>query len=195
MIVFNYYIPLSFKPPDFMCATKIYLSSYFAETFWPRWAKLTGCQANNGPLTSANTHFTSQKGVKRPTHNSMSTQTSSNDIFSRPLKSIAKSFRGLPITWKYVIYPILLIAPSQTWERQKHLYLETVAQLIFYRYLNHLNQIWLNFYNRKLMLVNYCTGKSWLLSLEWWIYRVFFKWYPPKKLKYGKPRLGVFTLT
>ena len=50
---------------------KIYLSSYFAEMFWPRWAKLTGCQvANNGPLTSANTHFTSQKGVKRPQHRS-----------------------------------------------------------------------------------------------------------------------------
>ena len=32
---------------------KIYLSSYFAEMFWPRWAKLTGCQvANNGPLTT-----------------------------------------------------------------------------------------------------------------------------------------------
>ena len=28
------------------------------------------------------------------------------------------------------------------------------------------------------------------------IYRVFFShWYPPKKLKYGKPRLGVSTLT
>ena len=25
-------------------------------------------------------------------------------------------------------------------------------------------------------------------------YRVFFNWYPPKKLKYGKPRLGVSTL-
>ena len=24
---------------------------------------------------------------------------------------------------------------------------------------------------------------------------VFFNWYPPKKLKYGKPRLGVSTLT
>ena len=87
-----YIFVLSIKTPDFICLTKIYLSSYFAETFWPRWAKLTGCQANNGPLTSANTHFTSQKGVKRPTHNSMSKQTSSNDIFSRPLKSIAKSY-------------------------------------------------------------------------------------------------------
>ena len=191
MIVFNYYIPLSFKPPDFMCATKIYLSSYFAETFWPRWAKLTGCQANNGPLTSANTHFTSQKGVKRPTHNSMSTQTSSNDIFSRPLKSIAKSFRGLPITWKYVIYPILLIDMGKA----KTLVSWNSSRANILQILNYLNQIWLNFYNRKLMLVNYCTGKSWLLSLEWWIYRVFFKWYPPKKLKYGKPRLGVFTLT
>ena len=29
-----------------------------------------------------------------------------------------------------------------------------------------------------------------------YIYRVFFfNWYPPKKLKYGKPRLGVSTLT
>ena len=26
-------------------------------------------------------------------------------------------------------------------------------------------------------------------------YRVFFHWYPPKKLKYGKPRLGESTLT
>ena len=25
--------------------------------------------------------------------------------------------------------------------------------------------------------------------------RCFFNWYPPKKLKYGKPRLGVSTLT
>ena len=57
-----------YQNTDRACQKKIYLSSYFAETFWPRWAKLTGCQvANNGPLTSANTHFTSQKGVKRPT--------------------------------------------------------------------------------------------------------------------------------
>ena len=29
-----------------------------------------------------------------------------------------------------------------------------------------------------------------------WMYRViFFHWYPPKKLKYGKPRLGESTLT
>ena len=35
----------------------------------------------------------------------------------------------------------------------------------------------------------------------WWCkgykrrYRVFFYWYPPKKLKYGKPRLGESTAT
>ena len=27
------------------------------------------------------------------------------------------------------------------------------------------------------------------------LYRVFFHWYPPKKLKYGKPRLGESTAT
>ena len=32
--------------------------------------------------------------------------------------------------------------------------------------------------------------------LEWKVnYRVFFHWCPPKKLKYGKPRLGESTLT
>ena len=34
------------------------------------------------------------------------------------------------------------------------------------------------------------------MSLPNKIYRVFvFHWYPPKKLKYGKPRLGKSTLT
>ena len=33
------------------------------------------------------------------------------------------------------------------------------------------------------------------LYLPFTKYRVFFHWYPPKKLKYGKPRLGESTLT
>ena len=39
----------------------------------------------------------------------------------------------------------------------------------------------------------------WNLQLRWEteliIQGVFFQWYPPKKLKYGKPRLGESTLT
>ena len=35
-----------------------------------------------------------------------------------------------------------------------------------------------------------------ILCLSVFLYRVFFfHWYPPKKLKYGKPRLGESTLT
>ena len=42
------------------------------------------------------------------------------------------------------------------------------------------------------------VGLKWLVHLpvSHWKYRVFFSyWYPPKKLKYGKPRLGESTLT
>ena len=35
-------------------------------------------------------------------------------------------------------------------------------------------------------------GDNWL---SWSKFLVFFHWYPPKKLKYGKPRLGESTLT
>ena len=34
-----------------------------------------------------------------------------------------------------------------------------------------------------------------LLYLYLYLYRVFFNWYPPNKLKYVKPRLGESTLT
>ena len=34
-----------------------------------------------------------------------------------------------------------------------------------------------------------------MIALTIDIQGVFFNWYPPKKLKYGKPRLGVSTLT
>ena len=44
------------------------------------------------------------------------------------------------------------------------------------------------------------TVEWWRLELDpaawvWSIYRVFFHWASPKKLKYGKPRLGESTLT
>ena len=41
-------------------------------------------------------------------------------------------------------------------------------------------------------------GREYILVMQTLIlsiYRVFFHWYPPKKLKYGKPRLGESTLT
>ena len=41
-----------------------------------------------------------------------------------------------------------------------------------------------------------CNGhKNMNMLLNDMIQGVFFNWYPPKKLKYGKPRLGVSTLT
>ena len=59
----------------------VYLSSYFAAgRVGPPLAKLTGCPPNNGPLTSANSHFAAEKGVKRPAHRGNHGQWSS-DIF------------------------------------------------------------------------------------------------------------------
>ena len=46
------------------------------------------------------------------------------------------------------------------------------------------------------------STKNWCLDAQYQgnihviiTYRVFFHWYPPKKLKYGKPRLGESMLT
>ena len=59
----------------------VYLSSYFAAgRVGPPLAKLTGCPPNNGPLTSANSHFAAEKGVKRPAHRGNHGQWSS-DVF------------------------------------------------------------------------------------------------------------------
>ena len=38
-------------------------------------------------------------------------------------------------------------------------------------------------------------GIDWIVSGWGEVQGVFFNWYPPKKLKYGKPRLGESTLT
>ena len=43
--------------------------------------------------------------------------------------------------------------------------------------------------NRANLLVQFFFGKARIIQGG------FFHWYPPKKLKYGKPRLGESTLT
>ena len=75
--VANHCFPYCFQASDFplkiqrrvMFWQNVYLSSYFAAgRVGPPLAKLTGCPPNNGPLTSANSHFAAEKGVKRPAH-------------------------------------------------------------------------------------------------------------------------------
>ena len=52
---------------------------------------------------------------------------------------------------------------------------------------------YLNFFSANVyFLVNF-TSTEWLYDYDYT--GCFFNWYPPKKLKYGKPRLGESTLT
>ena len=87
--VANHCFPYCFQASDSLLKIKrrvmfwqnVYLSSYFAAgRVGPPLAKLTGCPPNNGPLTSANSHFAAEKGVKRPAHRGNHGQWSS-DVF------------------------------------------------------------------------------------------------------------------
>ena len=85
----NHCFPYCFRASDSLLKIQrrvmfwqnVYLSSYFAAgRVGPPLAKLTGCPPNNGPLTSANSHFAAEKGVKRPAHRGNHGQWSS-DVF------------------------------------------------------------------------------------------------------------------
>ena len=85
----------------------VYLSSYFAAgRVGPPLAKLTGCPPNNGPLTSANSHFAAEKGVKRPAHRGNNGQWS-RDIF--PSLSLSTSSLCL-----ISVFPLSHMSPMST---------------------------------------------------------------------------------
>ena len=113
--VANHCFPYCFQASDSLLKIQrrvmfwqnVYLSSYFAAgRVGPPLAKLTGCPPNNGPLTSANSHFAAEKGVKRPAHRGNHGQWSS-DVF--PSFSLSTSSLCL-----ISVFPLSHMSPMST---------------------------------------------------------------------------------
>ena len=65
--------------------------------------------------------------------------------------------------------------------------LSSVAEHVFATTLIHVKPTFKDFTRSDATVSQHCLSQD--------LQGVFFNWYPPKKLKYGKPRLGESTLT